>query len=105
MFDFSTLDGVSAVTLTIVSNRNVNFSSPLVYKYETQSLKYHPKDWPADNFRSRCLVVFEISLPGHTPLLIQGASYHNIVADNRGVALPKEFVDSTKTAEGSSKGA
>ena len=66
--------------------------SPLGYKYETQSLKYHPKDWLADNFRSRCLVVFEISLPGHTPLLTQGASYHHIVADNRGVALPKKFL-------------
>ena len=88
MFDFSTLDGVSAVTVTIVSSRRVHFSSPLGKKYETQSLKYHPKDWPADNWRSRRLVVFEISLRGHESLLTQGASYHHIVADNRGVALP-----------------
>ena len=95
MFDFSTLDGVSAVTLTIGSSRGVRFfSSVLGYKHEALSFKHHPKDWvvAANGRRAQCLVVFEVGLPGHASLLTQGARYDNIVDLCRGVPLPKKLM-------------
>ena len=82
-------------------SRSLSFSTAvfivarlLGYKLESDSLKLYSKDWvvPADGRRSHCLVVFEISLPGHTSLLIQGASYYHIVVHKRGAALLQKLL-------------
>ena len=60
---------------------------------------------PANGRRSQSLVVFEISLPGHTSLLTQGASYNNIVSLCQGVPFPKKLMTQARRHKAQQKAA